>query len=43
MDYNSFWVRASASFEERFAHYCNVKYCVALNSGTSALHLGDGE
>jgi dTDP-4-amino-4,6-dideoxygalactose transaminase len=28
-----------AAFEERFAAYCGVKYCVALNSGTSALHL----
>lgn len=26
-------------FEEAFASYCGVKYCVALNSGTSALHL----
>jgi dTDP-4-amino-4,6-dideoxygalactose transaminase len=28
-----------AAFEERFAAYCSVKYCAALNSGTSALHL----
>jgi dTDP-4-amino-4,6-dideoxygalactose transaminase len=28
------------AFEERFAGYCGTKYCVALNSGTSALHLG---
>jgi dTDP-4-amino-4,6-dideoxygalactose transaminase len=28
-----------ASFEERFAGYCGVQYCAALNSGTSALHL----
>ncbi len=28
-----------AEFEERFADYCNADYCVALNSGTSALHL----
>ena len=27
------------AFEESFANYCNAKYCVALNSGTSALHL----
>lgn len=26
-------------FEKEFAAYCGVKYCVALNSGTSALHL----
>ena len=26
-------------FEQSFASYCNVKHCVALNSGTSALHL----
>lgn len=28
-----------ASFEQDFASYCGAKYCVALNSGTSALHL----
>jgi dTDP-4-amino-4,6-dideoxygalactose transaminase len=28
-----------AAFEERFADYCGVKHCTALNSGTSALHL----
>lgn len=28
-----------AAFEERFAAYCGARYCVALNSGTSALHL----
>jgi dTDP-4-amino-4,6-dideoxygalactose transaminase len=28
-----------AAFEERFADYCNVDHCVALNTGTSALHL----
>ena len=28
-----------AAFEERFADYCRVSHCVALNSGTSALHL----
>jgi dTDP-4-amino-4,6-dideoxygalactose transaminase len=28
-----------AAFEERFASYCQVRHCVALNSGTSALHL----
>ena len=26
-------------FERAFADYCGVKHCVALNSGTSALHL----
>src|SRR4051812_16202601 len=26
-------------FEHGFAKYCEVKHCVALNSGTSALHL----
>lgn len=26
-------------FEQSFASYCGVKHCVALNSGTSALHL----
>jgi dTDP-4-amino-4,6-dideoxygalactose transaminase len=28
-----------AAFEERFATYCNVDHCRAVNSGTSALHL----
>src|SRR6266852_3951204 len=28
-----------AKFEEEFAAYCEVKHCVGLNSGTSALHL----
>ena len=28
-----------AMFEEEFAEYCQAKYCVAVNSGTSALHL----
>ena len=27
------------AFEERFARYCDVQHCSALNSGTSALHL----
>jgi dTDP-4-amino-4,6-dideoxygalactose transaminase len=27
------------AFEERFASYCNVAHCKAVNSGTSALHL----
>jgi dTDP-4-amino-4,6-dideoxygalactose transaminase len=26
-------------FERSFADYCGVKHCIALNSGTSALHL----
>lgn len=28
-----------AEFEREFAAYCGVKHCVAVNSGTSALHL----
>lgn len=28
-----------ALFEKEFATFCGVKHCVALNSGTSALHL----
>jgi dTDP-4-amino-4,6-dideoxygalactose transaminase len=28
-----------AQFEKEFAAYCEAKYCVAVNSGTSALHL----
>ena len=27
------------AFEERFASYCGVKHCLAVSSGTSALHL----
>ena len=27
-------------FEREFANYCDVKHCVALSSGTAALHLG---
>jgi dTDP-4-amino-4,6-dideoxygalactose transaminase len=27
------------AFEKRFAEYCDVQHCSALNSGTSALHL----
>jgi dTDP-4-amino-4,6-dideoxygalactose transaminase len=27
-------------FEKQFAQFCEVKHCIALNSGTSALHLG---
>jgi dTDP-4-amino-4,6-dideoxygalactose transaminase len=28
-----------ANFEKSFAEYCNVKYAVTVNNGTSALHL----
>ena len=28
-----------SSFEKNFASYCSAKHCVALNTGTSALHL----
>src|SRR5437660_11544036 len=28
-----------AAFEEEFAAYCGTTECIALNSGTSALHL----
>lgn len=27
------------AFEKRFAEYCTVGHCLAVNSGTSALHL----
>src|SRR5215469_4156707 len=30
----------SDAFEREFAEFCGVKHCVALNSGTAALHLG---
>jgi dTDP-4-amino-4,6-dideoxygalactose transaminase len=29
--------KAVADFEEKFAAYCGVKYCLGINSGTSAL------
>src|SRR5215813_11794938 len=28
-----------AAFEDAFAHYCGVRHCIGVNSGTSALHL----
>jgi len=28
-----------SDFEAKFAEFCGVKYCVSVNSGTSALHL----
>src|ERR1700722_372724 len=28
-----------AAFEQEFAEYCGTSECIALNSGTSALHL----
>ena len=28
------------AFEREFADFCGVKHCVALSSGTAALHLG---
>jgi len=31
--------KAVQSFEEEFAKYCGVKHCIAVNSGTSAIHL----
>ena len=30
---------AVAAFEEQFAPYCGVEHCIAVNNGTSALHL----
>jgi len=30
---------AVAAFEEQFAAYCRVPHCIAVNNGTSALHL----
>jgi dTDP-4-amino-4,6-dideoxygalactose transaminase len=30
---------AVADFEHKFAQYCNVEHAIALNTGTSALHL----
>lgn len=31
--------REVAAFEEEFADYCGTKHCVAVNTGTSSLHL----
>ena len=28
------------AFEKEFAEFCGTKHCVALSSGTAALHLG---
>ena len=38
------WISTSSKtvnmFEDKLASFCNTKYSVALNSGTSAIHLG---
>ena len=38
------WISTSSKkidmFEDRIAKFCNSKYSIALNSGTSAIHLG---
>ena len=38
------WVSTSSikvdMFEDKIAKFCNSKYSIALNSGTSAIHLG---
>ena len=38
------WISTSSKivnkFENRLSNYCGIKYSVALNSGTSAIHLG---
>ncbi|MDA8559962.1 DegT/DnrJ/EryC1/StrS family aminotransferase, partial [Candidatus Pelagibacter bacterium] len=38
------WISTSSKkikmFEDKIARFCNTKYSVALNSGTSAIHLG---
>ena len=38
------WISTSAKvvndFEKRLSNFCQTKYSVALNSGTSAIHLG---
>lgn len=31
--------KTTLQFEERFAEFCGAKYCIGVNSGTSALHL----
>ena len=38
------WISTSSkivnSFEQKISYFCKTKYSVALNSGTSAVHLG---
>ena len=38
------WISTSSKivnkFENKLSNYCGIKYSVALNSGTSAIHLG---
>ncbi len=38
------WISTSSKtvdlFEKKLSNYCKTKYCVVLNSGTSAIHLG---
>lgn len=31
--------KTTLQFEEKFAEFCKAKYCVGVNSGTSAIHL----
>lgn len=39
-DENSFILGKNVKeFEQKFAEYCDSKYCIAINNGTSALHL----
>lgn len=41
LDHTDFILGKSvAAFEEKFADYCGSRFCIAVNSGTSALHLG---
>ena len=40
LDHNTFCLGPDvARFEQDFAKYCNASHCVAMNSGTSALHI----
>ena len=38
------WISTSSKtvdkFEDKISKFCNTKYSIALNSGTSAIHLG---
>jgi dTDP-4-amino-4,6-dideoxygalactose transaminase len=38
------WISTSSKtvdeFEKKISKFCNTKYSIALNSGTSAIHLG---
>ena len=38
VDFN--FIKTVNEFEDKISKFCNTKYSIALNSGTSAIHLG---